>query len=222
MTNKIAMPDFDTMPIGKLREYASHMQIPLAKTAKKDQIAEAIKKKLAGRQSVLLASKGDKTPPGHSKIIIAEQDQEGSQNLPVPVFVNGYQCFIPRGKEVIVPSRVVDVLNQAVVNRVRQTEVTDDYGRTFTKNTTVRVQQYPFQVLDRTEGEIALTALEISKRKTRGPRQRYRAMFQRWPTRQELNRAIEKGLIQLDEEEKLSEANVILGMPEDEEVTTEE
>ena len=57
MSNEIVRPDFSTMPIGKLREYASHMQLPLAKTATKEEIRQAIERKLAGRSAAVLATK---------------------------------------------------------------------------------------------------------------------------------------------------------------------
>ena len=65
--NDIVRPDFDNMPIAKLREYARHMNIALAKTAKAEEIKEAIIRKLAGRSSAVIAERGTKVPPGHAK-----------------------------------------------------------------------------------------------------------------------------------------------------------
>ncbi len=201
--NEIERPNFAEMPIGKLREYASHMQIPLAKTATKDEIKNAIERKLAGRTSAVLASKDGKVPPGHAKIIINEDPSPGSKQIPVYMNVNGYQCTIPRGKEVIVPMRVVRTLQQAVAKRKVQTEIQDEYGRTIPQDKVVAVPSYPFQLLEAVPGPEPLTALEIAKKKTMGPRQRYRDLFGRWPRHAELNRAIEKGLISIKDEEEL-------------------
>lgn len=221
MSNEIARPNFAEMPIGKLREYASHMQLPLAKTATKDEIRQAIEKKLAGRTAPVMATKDGKVPPGHAKIIINEDPTPGSKNFPIYANINGYQCTIPRGKEVIVPMRVVRMLNDAKVKRRGQTFVQDEYGREIPRETTVVVPSYPFQVLEMVPGPEPLTPLEISKQKTMGPRRRYRDMFGHWPRGNELNRAIEKGLISLQDDEDLSPTNAML-IGKEEEPTTEE
>lgn len=210
MSNEIARPDFADMPIGKLREYASHMQLPLAKTATKEEIRQAIEKKLAGRTAAVLASKDGKVPPGHAKIIINEDATPGSKNFPIYMNVNGYQCTIPRGKEVIVPMRIVRALTDAKVKRRSQMEVQDEYGRNIFRETTVTVPSYPWQLLDSTPGPEPLTALEISKQKSMGPRRRYRDLFGHWPRGNELNRAIEKGLISLQDDEELTTASAML------------
>lgn len=200
--NDIARVDFDAMKISELREYASHMQIPLAKTATKEEIKEAIQRKLAGRAAPVLAD-GGKVPPGHAKIIINEDQTPGSMQVPVYVNANGYQCTIPRGKEVIVPMRVVRVLQDAKSKRLTQTRVIDQYGREIPQNQTVVVPSYPMQVLDMTPGPEPLTLLEQQKQKTNGPRQRYAEMFGRWPRPADLRRAIERGLIKLQNDELL-------------------
>lgn len=199
--NDIARPNFEEMSIGHLREYAAHMQIPLAKTAKKEDIKEAILRKLQGRTSAVIAQRGDKVPPGHAKLIINEDPAPGAKNFPVYFNINGYQCTIPRGKEVIVPMRIVRALQDAKVKRRVQSAVPDQWGREVFRETTVTVQSYPYQLLDMTPGEEPLTAHEQAKRRTNGPRQRYAQMFGRWPRPADLRRAIEKGLIKLDNED---------------------
>jgi hypothetical protein len=202
--NDIARPDYESMPIGKLREYASHMQIALAKTATKEEIKEAIYRKQAGRAGPILASKGDKVPPGHSLIIINEDANPGAKNFPIPFNINNYTCTVPRGKEVIVPNRVVRILRDATVKRLVQKTVQDQYGREVYQNAVVTVPSYSFQVLESAPGPEPLTPLEQQKQKTMGPRKRYRQMFGRYPRPAELVRAIEKGFIKLDQEEELA------------------
>lgn len=199
--NDIVSVDFDAMKISELREYAAHMRIPLAKTATKEEIKEAIKRKLAGRAAPVLAKQGDKVPPGHAKIIINEDPNPGSMQVPIYLNANGYVCTIPRGKEVIVPMRVVRVLQDAKVNRLVQKEVQDQYGRMVFQNTTVTVPSYPFQVLEVNPGPEPLTILEKQKLRSNGPRKRYAEMFGRYPRPAELRRAIEKGLIKLHDDE---------------------
>lgn len=199
--NDIVSVDFDSMKISELREYAAHMRIPLAKTATKEEIKEAIKRKLAGRAAPVLAKQGDKVPPGHAKIIINEDPNPGSMQVPIYLNANGYVCTIPRGKEVIVPMRVVRVLQDAKVNRLVQKEVQDQYGRMVFQNTTVTVPSYPFQVLEVNPGPEPLTILEKQKLRSNGPRKRYAELFGRYPRPAELRRALEKGLIKLHDDE---------------------
>lgn len=215
--NDIARPDFDNMPIGQLREYASHMHIPLAKTAKKEDIKTAILQKLNGRSATILAQKGDKVPPGHAKVIINEDATPGSKNFPVYFNINGYQCTVPRGKEIIVPMRVLRALQDAKVKRRVQVEVPDEYGRNIFRETTVTVPSYPFQLLEYTPGPEPLTHLEKQKIKSNGPRKRYAQLFGHWPRPAELRRAIEKGLIKLEEEETVSGMSTVDMIEEPEE-----
>lgn len=208
--NDIARPDFDNMPIGKLREYASHMQLALAKTATKEDIKQAIFRKLEGRAAPMLAGKEDKVPPGHARIIINEDATPGAKNYPIPFNINNYVCTVPRGKEVIVPMRVVRALRDAKVKRLTQKSVQDTYGREVFQNAVVTVPSYSFQVLESVEGPEPLTPLEQQKKKTMGPRKRYRQMFGRYPRPSELVRAIEKGFIKLDQEEELAGAEAMM------------
>ena len=213
--NDIARPDFDEMPIGKLREYASHMQIALAKTATKQEIKQAILRKLEGKAAPMLAGQGDKVPPGHAKIIINEDPTPGSKNYPVVFNINGYVRTVPRGKEIIVPMRVVRALADAKVKRLSQKSVQDEYGREIYQNAVVTVPSYSYQVLDMTPGPEPLTALEQQKQRTQGPRKRYRQMFGRYPRPAELVRAIEKGFIKLDQDEELAVSDAIITVKEE-------
>lgn len=206
MANEIKAPDFKSMDIGKLRQYAAHLRVAIPKTAKKDEIIAAIDAKLAGRTTVELADSDTKLKPGYARIMILEDPTPGSSNIPVYLNCNGYVCTIPRGKEVVVPMRVVRTLRDATVLRKKQTTVVDQYGRETFKEIDVRVPSYPFQVMDANQGEEPLTALEIAKEKTMGPRRRYRELFGRWPRPRELTRAIEQKLISLEEGEQLAEA----------------
>lgn len=203
--NKIQLPNFDEMNIGKLRQYASHMQVAVAKTATKKEIIDAISAKLKGRQAPILADSDDRVPPGHAKIIVLEDPMPGASNYPVFLNANGYLCTIPRGKPVIVPMRVVRTLQNATVNKRKQSLMTDEFGREKFVESTVVVPSYPFNVLEITPGPEPLTPLEQTKMKTIGPRRRYREMFGHWPRNGQLTRAIEQGLIKLDVNEDLSE-----------------
>ena len=202
--------DLKNMEIGQLRQYAKHLRLPLEKTATKPEIVKAIEQKLNGKTMPQLADATSKVPPGYAKIKLLEDPMPGASNSPAFVNINGYMATIPRGVEVIVPMRVVRTLNDAVVNKRRQSMVTLPNGREEFRETSVKVPSYPFQILEMTPGEEPKTALEEQKEKMMGPRKQYRNMFLRWPTRAELARAIEQGLIKLNQEEVIESGVVDL------------
>lgn len=201
--SQIETPNFREMDIGKLRQYASHMRLPLAKTAKKDEIIEAIERKLSGRVIPEFTEEGSTLKPGYARIKLLSDPMPGASNLPVYLNCNGYQCMLPRDVVVTVPMRVVRTLNDAQVKRQKQSLVSDKDGREVFKETTVVVPSYPFQILEMKEGPEPLTALEISRQRTAGPKRRYKQIFGRWPRPRELTRAIEQKLISLNDDEQL-------------------
>lgn len=201
--NKIESPSFKDMDIGQLRHVASHMRLPIAKTAKKEDILKAIEAKASGKIIPELAGEGSTVKPGYAKIMLLEDPMPGASNFPVYLQCNDYTCLLPRGVELIVPQRVVRTLNDAKVKRRKQALVQDSYGRETFKDTTVIVPSYPFQVLESVPGPEPLTNLEIAKRRSAGPKRRYRQMFGRWPRPKELTRAIEQKLITLEDDEVL-------------------
>lgn len=205
MTDMIT-PNFDEMEIGKLRQYAAHLRVAVPKTASKTDIIELISRKLNDRVTAELADNTTELRPGYARIILLEDPMPGASNFPVYLNANGYQCTIPRGKEVIVPKRVVEVLNNAKVARRKQTLITDQHGREKFAEATTIVPSYPFNVLEIAPGDEPLTALEQAKMKTIGPRRAYCKMFGRWPRPGEVTRAIEQGLLTLSQDDALQDS----------------
>lgn len=204
--SKIESPNFRDMSIQDLRKYASHMRVAIPKTATKEDIIEALERKLDGRTMPELGGTGNTLKPGYARIRLQEDSTPGANNLPVYVNANGYQATIPRGVEVVVPMRVVRLLNDAKVNRRRQTMVSGSDGIERFKESTVTVPSYPFQVLEMNPGPEPLTSYEMGKKKNMGPRRRYRKLFGRWPKARDLTRAIEQGLIKLEDDEVLGDS----------------
>ena len=204
--SNVETPNFEDMPIAKLREYAAHMRVAVAKTATKADIIEALHRKLNGKIVPEFADSGTKLKPGYARITVMSDPMPGASNIPVFLNCNGYACTIPRDVEVIVPMRVVRTLNDAKVMRRKQTLVAGNDGRETFKETSVTSLSYPFQVHEMSPGPEVLTNLEIGKRKTMGPKRRYRKLFGHWPKPRELTRAIEQKLISLDPDEQLSAA----------------
>jgi hypothetical protein len=208
----VETPNFKEMDIGKLRQYASHLRVAIPKTATKQDIIEAIDRKLQGRTVPELADAASTVKPGYAKIRVLSDPMPEASNMPVFVMSNLYTCMIPRDVDVIVPHKVVRALNDSVVLVTKQTQdpVTGGF-----KETQVKSIQYPFQVIESTPGPEVRTAYEEGKLRTAGPKRRYRTMFGRWPTPRELTGAIERGFIQLGEEEVLdSSAEKLIGVPE--------
>lgn len=203
MAEQIETPNFKDMDIGKLRQYASHLRLAIAKTAKKEEILEAIEKKLAGRVVPEFATEESQLKPGYARITVLEDPMPHANNYPIFLNCNGYTCLIPRGKEVIVPKRVINTLNDAKVKRFKQQIVQDNAGREVYKETQVTSLSYPFTIHEMKDGPDVLTPLEMTKLRTIGPKRRYREMFGRWPRPKELTRAIEQKLISLNDDESL-------------------
>lgn len=197
-----AAPKFEDMTIGKLREYASHMRVAVAKTATKAEILEALNRKLRDRTLTEIAAPESQVRPGYAKITILMDPMPDAMNYPVYVNANGYVCTIPRGLPVIVPMRVVRTLQDAQVQRKKQS-ITLVNGRDQFTETEITSPSYPFQVHEMVPGPEVLTSLEQAKLRTIGPRRRYRDLFGRWPRPKDLIRAIEQGLIKLNEDELL-------------------
>lgn len=197
--SKIEQPNFEDMDIAKLRSYAAFLNLSISKTATKQDIINAINSKQKGK-SVPLMGEGNAVPPGHAKIILHEETRTGAKNFPLYLQCNGYVCTIPRGKEVIVPMRVVRTLIDAKSKQPRQTgEVSEGQLST----SWVTVQSHPFTVIEMTPGPEPLTALELSKKKTAAPRRKFRDLFGYYPKPGQLTRAIENNLIKLDDGEEL-------------------
>lgn len=203
----VETPQLQELSIAQLREYAKHLRVPLERTATKEEIIKVIDNKLNGRVMPQLATAGTKVPPGYARIKLQEDPTPGHQNLPIYINANGYEATIPRGVEVIVPMRVVRVLNDAVTKKKNQVVTEDnDTGRFSTRETVVEAQSFPFQLLESTPGPEVRTAHELNKLKIQRPREAYKRLFGRWPRAGDLTRAIEKGLIKLDSGDELDRA----------------
>lgn len=203
--SELSNVNFQEMDIAKLREYAKHLRLAAAKTWTKEDYIKAIDAKLNGRSVPELANSLSAVPPGYAKITVHEDANPGASNIPIYVNANGYVCTIPRGVQVIVPMRVVRVLNDAVVNKRKQAIVTDNGGREVFKETTVRAPSYPFTVHEQTPGPEVLTAHEKASQRQAKLRKKYKTMFLHWPKPGDLARVIEKGILTLDEDDQLSE-----------------
>lgn len=196
---------FNEMTLGQLKEVAKHMRVAVNKDATPEEIIEALNKRQRNKVVADIAEKGTALKPGYARILIAETLSSNRQ-VPVYVFDNGLDLTIPRGIEVDVPRRIVDLLRNAKVKRRKQVDGPD--GRPVT--TFMMVPQYPFELIDVAPGPEVKTKRELAAEKLIGPRRRYREAFGRWPRPRDMTRAIEAGLLTLDKDEDLPKSEVML------------
>ena len=197
--------NFKDMTLGQLKEVAKHMRVAVSKDASAEEIIEALNKKQRGRAVAEIAQKETGLKPGYARIRI-DENQQSNKQMPVYIFDNGLEITIPRGVEVVVPNRIVELLRNSKVKRRKQIDGED--GRP--KTTFLEVLQYPFQVLDILHGPNVLTKREIAAERLIGPRRRYRDMFGRWPRPRDMTRAIESGILSLDKDEELPASEIML------------
>lgn len=201
--NELQGENFETMSMGKLREYARHAKVAVAADADRETIVKAINAKQKGRVMAKIADTKDGLKPGYARIRIHENPNSDKQ-IPVYIFDNGIELTIPRGVTVDVPARIIKHLNNAVVNRVRQTEQDPGKGPPITSY--IPVLSYPYAMLDINPGPQVFSKREQMAKKQMGPKRRYREKFGRWPRPHELTRAMEQGLIAIKSGEELSAA----------------
>ena len=203
----IEQPNFKDMDIAKLRSYATHLRLALARTDTKEDIVAKIEAKLKDKTMAKLSGEGDSIPPGHAEIMVLRDPMPGAENLPVYINANGYQATLPRGVKIIVPMRVLRILNDAVAHRRVQKQ--SEPGKPINEEV-VPTLSYPYQVFGSTPGPEPLTKLEEAKAKTMGPRRAYRNLFGHWPKPHELRRAITEGLVTLGKNDKLQDGTATL------------
>jgi hypothetical protein len=186
--------ELESYDIAKLRKYAALNRISITREMDKAAIIEAIKNKNRGKDFILLAEAGKAPKPGFARIILQRDPTPGAANRPVYVQVNGYKCTVPRGVEVDVPHKVVNVLNDAKERKVE--EDPSEPVNSMRRFKYVEIHSYPFSVLMATPGPDPSPSPAIqAKQAGYGPRLEYRDKYGRWPRRSELLEAIKNGFI---------------------------
>lgn len=188
-------PDFELMPLEVLRKYCGLYRIPIANTADKAEIIEAIKSKSKTREMATVAETDNRPAPGWARIELHRDPTPGSSNRPLYVSINGYRVTIPRGVQVDVPEKIVGVLNDA--KEWKLVENQDEPLNSPRRYQRQPMLSYPFQLIDRTPGPDPRPGYEKSKASHYGPRAEFHERFGRWPTRAELLEAQKEGFIKL-------------------------
>ncbi len=192
----------EELTIGQLRQYAKLYRITYAKDATKADILSAIQTRLKGKQILDVVDVNKAPAPGRWRIVIQKDPSIGVKagGRPVPVFVNGYRCDIPRGVPVDVPEKVVRLLETCM-----HPQTVEDP----TKNGAYRIEllpSYPFTVQTFTAGPDPSPGFEKVKQATHRPREAFYQMFDYWPNKQALREAIKEGFISLHAGDRIDSA----------------
>lgn len=133
----------DTAGREELEAAAADLGIKVQANTKDETLRMNIKEKLGDAQPPGTTNANSDTAPSESKkarrfeIIVSTHDQD---KQPVQVGVNGRSYVIERGKKVIVPESVVEVLNNAVQHQYDPKTMEE-----------TRVMAYPFQTVREVE-----------------------------------------------------------------------
>lgn len=194
--NEVASNDaLDAMNEQKLRQYADLMRVPVSKDMTRKEIIAAIKSKQRDRSTVEVAESGSRPKPGWARIEVLRDPSPGATNRPVYVNANGYKVTVPRGVDVDVPIKVVNVLNDS-----RSLKVSEDPEKPFNDPRRYRrefLHTYPFQVKDINHGPDPRPGLERTKAAKFGPKAEFREKFGRYPRKGELLQAQKEGFVSL-------------------------
>lgn len=193
----------ESLTIAQLRKFANHAGIPFARDTTKDELIAKIKDAQNRRNLAAPVNENVGPKPGYTRILIHKDPSTGVKagSRPVTVRVNGYVVTIPRGIPQDVPHKVVEVLQHST-----KPQVVEDPSLPASDPQKFRmesVHSYPFQILASTPGPDPVSSWDKMREATYRPRERYRELFGRWPTRAALREAIKEGFIKLGSGETL-------------------
>lgn len=114
--------------------------------------------------------------PGWAKIQITPI--AGKVTFPVFTNTNGYECYIPIGRPVNVPIKVIETLENAKEMKKVQNE--------FGEYTDSLQPSYPYQVLERKEGPDPRPGYEVQRDRKWAPYKAFFKKFRYWPSAKKL------------------------------------
>lgn len=165
-------------------------RIPVTPTMTKDDLISALEGKVKHEQ-IALPAVSNAPAPGRTRIKIFRDPSPGASNFPVYASVNGFRVNIPRGIEVDVPHKIVEVLNNAtqlVLKENIQEPLNSPKRHTWEES-----QSYPFQILASTPGNDPKPGAEKERAAKTRLRELHVKKFGSWPTDEELKNAIKNG-----------------------------
>jgi hypothetical protein len=176
-------------------------RIPVTKDYTKGDIIDAIRRKKDGRRVDVAIDARDvnEIPPGWAKVQLFKDNSPKASNRPQYFMVGGYRCTVPFGIPVLIPLKVLEVLQNAVESRRVEDNSVSNRNSDASRFKTVEVHRFPFSVLGQTPGPDPRPVLEKMKAINLAPREAYRDYFGRWPTNAELRVAIQDGVVKLNQ-----------------------
>ena len=194
-------PNYSELTIGEARKLAKEMSVPLEKTAKLEDIRRLLQDVANGTVTAPEIDPNDYDnplyipPPGMAVITLSRTANAGSSRRQAYVSVNGYRTLVPRGRKVLVPIKVVEVLQNSTM-----TIVTEDENKKLNDRDRYVIEDVecnPVQVWKWTPGEppAKYDGGEAMAKRIMRPRQKFFDQFQYWPSTAELKEAIKDGKI---------------------------
>lgn len=190
MIDNDLIAQLDELSTADLKKKAATYRVALTKDMDHDQILAQVKAKLTTGKYAFEAL-GDTPKPGFARIRVFDDSSPSAINKPVYVSVNGYSVLIPRETEVDVPIKIVEALGNAKSSRL-----TEDRTQPIGSPSRFRfkeVQNYPFAVVQVTQGPDPRGTYEKAAAMRERPREAYRNMFGYYPTEDELKEALRSG-----------------------------
>lgn len=185
------------LPLSELRARALEVyKIPVTPEMRAQDIVEVIRRGKTKVESAFSTDTfGEQVPPGWSKIEIFKDPTPGATNIPVYFSQNGYKLTIPRGLDVLVPTKLVDGAMAGAIteNRVLNKEKTRLTGQPVYE--VQKMARFPFQVKIRREGADPRPVGDSSRARRFEPRQRFHDLFGFWPSKEQLMQAIKDGAV---------------------------
>lgn len=156
----------------------------------KDEITELIIGHVA-KTNVAHAADGE-LKPGWSRIKLNNTGDYRSEQ-PVYVNANGFECHVPFGIEVDVPTRCLESLKNAVEYRV--------YVNDFQEKAHKFSDSYPFNVIAQREGPDPRPGLEVRREAKLAPKRRFLKKWKFFPTDKQFREFVQSGMFKLDEQD---------------------
>lgn len=182
---------FEALPITELRGQASKVYgIKINRDMTKEDLVNAILGHVA-KNNYAKSADGE-LQPGWSRIKLNNTGDYRSAT-PVHINANGFECFVPFGIEVDVPTRCLESLRNAVEYRISVNEF-DEKVFTFQDS-------YPFQVIGTVDGPDPRPGMEVRREAKLRPKHKLKEKFGFYPTDKQFREFVTSGIFKLDPED---------------------
>lgn len=173
--------DIQELPIAELRKLCAVEKVPYDKTSTKEDLIRLLNTRRKGRKLARLVTDPDsEIPPGFVRG--TAQLQADGTDTPIPILVNNFRSWIPRGVMVDIPKEAYDTLRSSTESKLKKE--LDKEGNQVLKS--VEVPCYPFDKIGEQVGTSGAVRPSGDARDQR-LREQYRELYGRWPRRAQFN-----------------------------------